>query len=127
MRRAATTIRRRSSRPSGHGFGSLVLLLTGALCLLGAGAPASPAAAATLDWSTVVWNDGDLTNTYTVGGVDVRITVSTSREPIVGCAFAPRCRLATDRCRRQAPPLEVKRPGHAAACWESEALEAAHV
>jgi len=36
-----------------------------------------------------------------------------------GCAFAPRCAYATERCRREAPPLEAKRPGHWAACWES--------
>jgi len=54
-------------------------------------------------------------------------TVPSMREPIVGCAFAPRCRLVTDRCRREAPPLELKHPGHAAACWESAALETAYV
>jgi oligopeptide/dipeptide ABC transporter ATP-binding protein len=48
------------------------------------------------------------------------------REAITGCAFAPRCPLATDQCRQEAPPLELKRPGHAAACWHSDALEAAH-
>ena len=36
-----------------------------------------------------------------------------------GCAFAPRCALATGRCRRHAPPLEVTRAGHAVACWEA--------
>ena len=35
-----------------------------------------------------------------------------------GCAFAPRCPLATDRCRAERPPLEEHRPGHLAACWE---------
>ncbi|MFC7397445.1 ABC transporter ATP-binding protein [Chelatococcus sp. GCM10030263] len=39
-----------------------------------------------------------------------------------GCAFAPRCGLATDRCRRQPPPLTEKRPDHLAACWEWEQL-----
>lgn len=34
-----------------------------------------------------------------------------------GCAFAPRCPMAEDRCRTAMPPLEVKRAGHAAACW----------
>jgi oligopeptide/dipeptide ABC transporter ATP-binding protein len=49
-----------------------------------------------------------------------------------GCAFAPRCALASDRCRAAFPPFETKAPGHAAACWHSEragearaALEAA--
>ena len=53
-------------------------------------------------------------------------TVPSMREAIAGCAFAPRCRLATDQCHREAPPLELKRPGHAAACWHSAALEAAY-
>ena len=35
-----------------------------------------------------------------------------------GCAFAPRCPLAQPRCSLQPPPLEEKRPGHKAACWE---------
>jgi peptide/nickel transport system ATP-binding protein len=39
-----------------------------------------------------------------------------------GCAFAPRCRLATDRCLREAPPLMEKRPDHRTACWEWERL-----
>ncbi len=39
-----------------------------------------------------------------------------------GCAFAPRCAFADDRCRRQYPPYEEKRPGHWAACWHSDAL-----
>jgi peptide/nickel transport system ATP-binding protein len=34
-----------------------------------------------------------------------------------GCAFAPRCELAVDRCRAQDPPLEVREPGRAVACW----------
>jgi peptide/nickel transport system ATP-binding protein len=53
-------------------------------------------------------------------------TVPSMREPITGCAFAPRCNLVTDQCRSEAPPLELKRPGHAAACWHSATLEAAH-
>ena len=39
-----------------------------------------------------------------------------------GCAFAPRCPFAEDRCRTQAPLYEEKRPGHWAACWRSDAL-----
>jgi peptide/nickel transport system ATP-binding protein len=39
-----------------------------------------------------------------------------------GCAFAPRCPFAEDRCRREAPAYEEKQPGHWAACWRSEAL-----
>jgi peptide/nickel transport system ATP-binding protein len=40
----------------------------------------------------------------------------------VGCAFAPRCAFAEDRCRRQYPPYEEKRPAHWASCWRSDAL-----
>jgi peptide/nickel transport system ATP-binding protein len=39
-----------------------------------------------------------------------------------GCSFAPRCPFADDRCRREAPAYEEKRPAHWAACWHSEAL-----
>jgi len=47
---------------------------------------------------------------------------------IAGCRFAPRCRIATDQCRREDPPLEMKQPGHFAACWHAaRAREAADV
>ena len=52
--------------------------------------------------------------------------VPSMHEEIAGCAFAPRCALARERCRREAPPLETKRPGQAVACWESARLEAPH-
>jgi len=39
-----------------------------------------------------------------------------------GCAFAPRCAFADDRCRTFVPPYEQKRPAHWAACWHSERL-----
>ncbi len=46
--------------------------------------------------------------------------------PITGCAFAPRCGFATERCRAEAPPLITTSAGHAAACWETaRVLEAA--
>jgi len=34
-----------------------------------------------------------------------------------GCAFAPRCPAAIGPCTETRPPLEMKRQGHAAACW----------
>jgi oligopeptide/dipeptide ABC transporter ATP-binding protein len=34
-----------------------------------------------------------------------------------GCAFAPRCRYAVDRCRREVPPLLPVAAEHVAACW----------
>jgi peptide/nickel transport system ATP-binding protein len=44
-----------------------------------------------------------------------------------GCAFAPRCSLATEECRRAPPPpLKEQAPQHFAACWHSErAMEVA--
>ena len=49
-------------------------------------------------------------------------TVPSLAEPIVGCAFAPRCAYATSHCRNEYPPLEEKAAGHRAACWESERM-----
>jgi peptide/nickel transport system ATP-binding protein len=40
-------------------------------------------------------------------------------QPIPGCAFAPRCGFATERCRVAAPPLEPHGPGHHVACFEA--------
>jgi peptide/nickel transport system ATP-binding protein len=37
----------------------------------------------------------------------------------VGCAFAPRCSLAIDRCRESYPPLQDWGGGHLAACWRA--------
>jgi len=39
-----------------------------------------------------------------------------------GCAFAPRCTFAQERCRAEYPPYEEKRPGRWAACWRSDEL-----
>jgi oligopeptide/dipeptide ABC transporter ATP-binding protein len=39
-----------------------------------------------------------------------------------GCAFAPRCALATDQCRAEYPPLVQHRAGHWVACWHAEYL-----
>ncbi|MBB5851338.1 dipeptide/oligopeptide/nickel ABC transporter permease/ATP-binding protein [Amycolatopsis umgeniensis] len=38
----------------------------------------------------------------------------------VGCAFAARCPLATDRCRAEDPELTEVAPGHRVACWHPE-------
>jgi peptide/nickel transport system ATP-binding protein len=46
--------------------------------------------------------------------------VPSLRTEIVGCAFAPRCPLATEQCRQEAPALEPKAPGHIAACFHSD-------
>ena len=45
--------------------------------------------------------------------------VPSLREPIVGCAFAPRCSQVTERCRAEAPPLSDHGAGHVVACWEA--------
>jgi peptide/nickel transport system ATP-binding protein len=39
-----------------------------------------------------------------------------------GCAFAPRCSMAGERCRAEAPPFREWRPGHHAACWHADRL-----
>jgi peptide/nickel transport system ATP-binding protein len=42
-------------------------------------------------------------------------------EYVPGCAFAPRCSLATEECRRAPPPpLKEQAANHFAACWHSE-------
>ncbi len=41
--------------------------------------------------------------------------------PPSGCRFHPRCPLASERCRQQAPPLVAKADGHFAACWNRDA------
>ena len=41
-----------------------------------------------------------------------------------GCAFAPRCGLAVERCRAEYPPLQDF-DGHLAACWRAGELAAA--
>ena len=41
-----------------------------------------------------------------------------SRLP-VGCAFAPRCGLASDQCRAERPALRALGDGHLVACWHA--------
>ncbi len=48
--------------------------------------------------------------------------VPSLRAEIAGCIFAPRCAYATERCRREYPPLEHKAAGHWVACWESDRI-----
>jgi peptide/nickel transport system ATP-binding protein len=44
--------------------------------------------------------------------------VPSLREPMPGCAFAPRCQFAIDACRQQQPGLQpvAGEPQHQAAC-----------
>lgn len=41
---------------------------------------------------------------------------ATSRPPSNGCAFAPRCPIATERCRVEAPGLEIRSAAQRVAC-----------
>jgi oligopeptide/dipeptide ABC transporter ATP-binding protein len=41
-------------------------------------------------------------------------------EVVAGCPFAPRCPLATARCRRDEPPLETRPDGRSVACWRAD-------
>ncbi len=41
-----------------------------------------------------------------------------------GCAFAPRCRQATERCRVERPPLVESAPNHFSACFFHDRLAA---
>jgi peptide/nickel transport system ATP-binding protein len=46
-------------------------------------------------------------------------------EARLGCAFAPRCAYATERCRRETPALSVQgEAGHVAACFEAARVAA---
>jgi len=51
--------------------------------------------------------------------------VPSLRRPIIGCAFAGRCPMATDLCRSMAPAIEAKAPDHLVACHYAERRMAA--
>jgi peptide/nickel transport system ATP-binding protein len=51
--------------------------------------------------------------------------VPSLRQRIEGCPFAGRCPMATELCSRVAPAIEVKAPGHLAACHYAERRMAA--
>ncbi|HCP14313.1 MAG TPA: peptide ABC transporter substrate-binding protein [Peptococcaceae bacterium] len=40
-------------------------------------------------------------------------------DPPPGCRFAARCKLASERCFKEDPVLEERKPGHWVACWEN--------
>jgi len=54
---------------------------------------------------------------------EIEGSVPSLNQLIIGCAFAPRCAFASDRCRVEAPALAEERPGHWTACWEWRAVE----
>jgi peptide/nickel transport system ATP-binding protein len=51
---------------------------------------------------------------------EIRGLVPSLREEITGCAFAPRCALVEDRCRRESPRFAEIAPGHGVACFVAE-------
>ena len=53
--------------------------------------------------------------------------VPSLREPTEGCAFAPRCAYAVERCRVEAPELRTIGGGHVVACHEAERVLATMV
>jgi len=40
-----------------------------------------------------------------------------------GCYYSERCKYSTEKCEKEFPPFEEKKPGHWAACWLSEDIE----
>ena len=48
----------------------------------------------------------------TIGGLPPDLS-----QPPAGCRFAPRCGLATDKCRDQEPPLTGETADHLFSCW----------
>ena len=52
--------------------------------------------------------------------IEIPGMVPAPQESVRGCAFAPRCAYATERCRREEPALEAHRPDHEVACSEVE-------
>ncbi len=48
--------------------------------------------------------------------------VADPSDPPPGCAFHPRCRYATDRCRQEVPELEEVAPGHWTRCVRAKEL-----
>ena len=53
--------------------------------------------------------------------------VPSLREPIVGCAFAPRCAYAVERCRARRRRCATVGDGHVVACHEAERVLATAV
>jgi peptide/nickel transport system ATP-binding protein len=51
---------------------------------------------------------------------EIHGVVPSLRDPIIGCAFAPRCALAVDACHTAAPPIRAIAPGHLVACYRAE-------
>src|SRR6185437_12833560 len=48
--------------------------------------------------------------------------VADPSDPPPGCAFHPRCRYATERCRQETPDLQEIAPGHMVRCLRAREL-----
>jgi peptide/nickel transport system ATP-binding protein len=64
------------------------------------------------------------------GNADVRLVEIPGMVPSLtrlpkGCAFAPRCEMAVERCREEYPPLENWGTDHLAACWRAAEIRSA--
>jgi oligopeptide transport system ATP-binding protein len=55
---------------------------------------------------------------YTIPGLPPDLS-----KPLAGCAFAPRCEFAADRCRSETPELVAISPTHSHACLRAQAGE----
>ncbi len=55
-----------------------------------------------------IQSSGPAVNSVKVEKFEVRGEIPSPLNPPTGCAFHPRCALATDKCRRDSPELEVK-------------------
>ena len=51
---------------------------------------------------------------------EIQGVVPSLRDPIIGCAFAPRCSLAVEACRQTMPPIRTIASGHHVACFRAE-------
>jgi oligopeptide transport system ATP-binding protein len=58
------------------------------------------------------------TELYTIAGLPPDLS-----KPVPGCAFAPRCEFAVERCRTSVPSLLADGPGRANACRRAQAGE----
>ena len=58
-------------------------------------------------------------NTHTQRLAEIPGLVPALNEPLRGCAFAPRCRMATPRCHQESPPLQAQGDDHWVACFEA--------
>jgi peptide/nickel transport system ATP-binding protein len=60
--------------------------------------------------------------TYLEGGEERLVPIEGSPPDLLqapqGCAFAPRCRFAIDRCLDENPPMVAVAPDHYSACWQ---------